>query len=165
MKRYALFTVAAAYLAFSTSLLFGQEAPKDGPGAGAPSEMHHAMPKPTNLQVLPKDISSDDLMKLMHGYAGALGVHCTFCHEVNEQTHHANFAADTKPDKTIARTMIAMTAEINAKYLTQVKDPDATPADKTVTCGTCHRGQTMPAQFIPKPEEHGNAPMGAMQKK
>lgn len=121
------------------------------------------LPKPTNLKVLPKDISREDLMKTMHGYTGALGVHCNFCHEVDEKTHKANFAADTKPDKAIARTMIAMTQEINAKYLSQVKDPDAKPADKTVTCGTCHRGSEMPAQFVPKPDEHehpmGGAPM------
>ncbi len=42
-----------------------------------------------------------------------------FCHEVDETTHHANFAADSKPDKAIARTMIAMTEEINSKYLSQ----------------------------------------------
>jgi Photosynthetic reaction centre cytochrome C subunit len=60
--------------------------------------------------------------------------------------------------------MIAMTQEINSKYLTQVNDPDATPADKTVTCGTCHRGNTMPSQFTPKPEEH-DQPAGTMMMK
>jgi hypothetical protein len=38
--------------------------------------------------------------------------------------------------------------------MTQIKDPDAKPEDKTVACGTCHRGNQMPAQFVPKPEEH-----------
>jgi hypothetical protein len=117
------------------------------------------MPKPTNLQVLPKDISTDDLIKLMRGYSQALGVHCNFCHEVNEQTHKPNFAADTKEDKGFARTMIAMTQEINTKFMTQINDPDAMPADKTVTCGTCHRGNKMPAPFTPKPEDHGGAMM------
>jgi hypothetical protein len=117
------------------------------------------MPAPTNLQVLPKDISSGDLMKLMGEYSRALGVHCNFCHEVNEQTHQPNFAADTKEDKKIARTMIAMVQDINSKYMTQINDPDAKPEDKTVTCGTCHRGNTMPAQFVPKQEGHGGMPM------
>jgi hypothetical protein len=119
------------------------------------------MPKPTNLRVLPKDISTGDLIKLMRGYSQALGVQCTFCHEVDKQTHKPNFAADTKEDKGIARTMIAMTQEINSKFMTQINDPDAKPADKTVTCGTCHRGNTMPAQFTPKPEGHksGDMPM------
>jgi hypothetical protein len=144
MNRNARIGFAAACL-LCTALSFGQDAPPA-------QQQQHTMPKPTNLQVLPKDISSEDLMKTMHGYSGALGVHCNFCHEVNQQTHKPNFASDAKPDKAIARTMIAMTQEINSKFMTQVKDPDATPADKTVTCGTCHRGNTMPAPFTPKPE-------------
>jgi hypothetical protein len=43
--------------------------------------------------------------------------------------------------------MIRMRDEINTKYLATINDPDATPADKTVTCGTCHQGHTMPQQF------------------
>jgi thioredoxin reductase len=117
------------------------------------------MPAPTNLQVLPKDISTQDLMMRMRGYSEALGVHCNFCHEVDETTHRPNFAADTKPDKTIARTMIAMTQEINTKFMTQIQDPDAKPADKTVACGTCHRGNTMPAQFTPNAAPAGGMPM------
>jgi hypothetical protein len=69
------------------------------------------------------------------------------------QTHHFNFASDAKDDKGIARTMIQMKDEINAKYLATINDPDATVADKTVTCGTCHRGHTMPEQFGAAPGE------------
>ena len=157
MKRAATFAMVAAIAVCASLPLTGQTP------AAPPMHHHMPLPKPTNLQVLPKDISPEDLMKTMHGYAGALSVHCNFCHEVNEKTHKADFAADTKPDKAIARTMIAMTQEINAKYLSQVKDPDATPADKTVTCGTCHRGHEMPAQFVPKPEAHAH-PMGGAPK-
>jgi hypothetical protein len=155
MKRPTSFAVVAAFLACTSLPLIAQDAP------AAPPQARHPMPAPTNLQVLPKDISPGDLMKLMGGYSRALGVHCNFCHEVNEQTHQPNFAADTKPDKAIARTMIAMVQEINSKYMTQINDPDAKPEDKTVTCGTCHRGNQMPAQFVPKPEEHagGGMPM------
>ena len=117
------------------------------------------MPKPTNLQVLPKDISTDDLMKQMRGFSQALGVQCTFCHAMDKQTHKLNFAADTKEDKGFARTMIAMTQDINSKFMTQINDPDAKPVDKTVTCGTCHRGNTMPAPFTPKPEVHKDGGM------
>ena len=153
MNRSVCFGMAAAILVCATLSSFGQTAPL------APQQ-HQPLPKPTNLQVLPKDTSPEDLMKLMHGYSDALGVHCNFCHEVDAKTHKPNFAADTKPDKTIARTMIAMTQDVNTKFMTQIKDPDATPADKTVTCGTCHRGNTMPAPFTPKPgHDH---PAGAM---
>jgi hypothetical protein len=105
------------------------------------------MPRPHNLQVLPKDISGPDLIATMRGYTKALGVECGFCHAEDPQTHRPNFASDAKPDKNIARTMIRMTNEINSKYLSTVNDPDASAAQKTVTCGTCHRGNTMPVPF------------------
>ena len=160
MKRATFLAIAAAFLFSASFSVLAQDMPPDMK-APAAAQQHMPLPKPTNLKVLPKDISPEDLMKTMHGFTQALGVHCNFCHEVNEQTHKPNFAADTKEDKQIARTMIAMTKEINAKFMTQINDPDAKPADKTVTCGTCHRGNQMPAPFVPKPDEHGH-PMGSM---
>jgi hypothetical protein len=108
---------------------------------------------PTNLKVLPKDTSPDQLMKIMHGYTQALGVHCNFCHVVNEATRTPDFASDAKPEKNTARTMMLMTHEINEKYMSQIHDPDAAPDQKTVSCSTCHRGHSMPETFIPGP--HG----------
>lgn len=130
-----------------------------------PARIAHAgqrqgMPRPTNLQVLPKNISGPDLIATMRGYTKALGVKCGFCHAENPKTHHLEFARDTKPDKLIARTMIRMTNEINARYLSTIHDPDASPAQKTVTCGTCHRGNTMPTPFTPSAgNEHQSMPM------
>ncbi|HZU08678.1 MAG TPA: c-type cytochrome [Pseudacidobacterium sp.] len=147
MKRLLLATATALFLTHVCAT--AQDAP--------PKQTSHQrmpLPKPTNLKVLPKNISPEDLMKVMRGYSQALGVHCDFCHEVNEQTHQPNFASDAKPDKAIARTMIAMTQTINQKYMSTINDPDATPEMKTVTCGTCHRGDTMPPPFQPKPEDH-----------
>lgn len=128
----------------------------------APPPRHHAWPKPTNLQVLPKDTTPQQLHKIMDGIAGSLGVHCSFCHVIDEQTHHADFASDAKPDKQIARLMMRMTETINHQYIAKVKDPDATPQDRHVSCGTCHRGHSMPPQFVPPPEEHHGPPMPAM---
>jgi thioredoxin reductase len=139
MQRNLVAGLICATLALSALPLLGQDAP--------PAGAKHAMPKPTNLTVLPKDISSPDLMALMRGYTKALGVECEFCHAEDPATHRLNFASDAKEDKGTARTMIAMTNEINKKYMSTVKDPDAKPADKTVTCGTCHRGNSMPAPF------------------
>jgi hypothetical protein len=118
-------------------------------------------PKPVNLKVLPKDLTREEVVKIMRGYAGALGVECSFCHAVNAQTHKLDFPSDAKDDKTIARTMIAMTRTINEQYMTQVHDPDAMPEDKHVTCGTCHRGHSMPEHFVPPPEQHHHPPGGA----
>src|SRR5277367_529415 len=130
MRRVISFAAVLTFVACISLPLIAQDTPPD---TKAPAPQQHApMPAPTNLQVLPKDISQQDLMKMMFGFSQALGVRCDFCHEVNEQTHQPNFAADTKPEKTTARTMIAMTQEINTKYLSTINDPDATPADKTV---------------------------------
>ena len=120
------------------------------------SPMHHEMPKPHNLQVLPKDISGPDLIKLMHGYSAQLGEHCSYCHAEDPATHRMDFASDANPEKATARIMIVMTDTINAKYLTQIKMEDA-PTVSKVECGTCHRGQAMPSAFVAS-SEHGHQP-------
>jgi hypothetical protein len=157
------FLMVAAFLTFSvlsSSPLMAQQAPP--PGAA-----HGPMPKPTNLKVLPKDTSPEDLMKIMHGFSQQLGVGCTFCHSQDAGARHPNFASDEKPEKNTAHTMMLMTQEINAKYMSQIHDPDAAPDQKTVACGTCHRGHSMPITYIPpaKPgaEPSGMAPMAPKQ--
>ena len=127
------------------------------------AEAHRPLPKPTNLKVLPKYIAPEDLRKIMRGFAGALGVECKFCHEVNPQTHKPDFASDAKDDKKMARIMVQMTHNINQEYMAQIHDPDAKPEDQHVTCGTCHRGHKMPEHFVPPPEHQhheGSMPMG-----
>jgi hypothetical protein len=114
------------------------------------------LPKPTNLKVLPKDIAPEELVKIMRGYAGALGVECNFCHVAVPGKRELDFASDAKPDKAIARIMIEMTHSINEQYMAQVKDPDATFEDKHVTCGTCHRGHSMPEHFTPPQDHHAH---------
>ena len=141
----------------SGSLQDAGPAPQESP-LGA--RQRRPLPKPTNLKVLPKDIAPQDLVKIMRGYAAALGVECNFCHSANAQTHKLDFASDAKDDKGIARTMILMTRTINEQFMSQVHDPDAMPADKHVTCGTCHRGHSMPEHFVPPPDEHHRQPGG-----
>lgn len=158
MRSYSVLALGAAAVLLAALPLTAQTPP---PAPGQPGvQMHRKMPRPTNLQVLSKDISGRDLIATMRGFTKALGVECEFCHAEDPATNRLNFASDAKPDKNIARTMMRMTAEINAKYLSTVHDPDATPAEKTVTCGTCHRGKTMPAPFVPSspPAEHMGAP-------
>lgn len=154
MRTFAALTIAAALAAAFP--VAAQTAPA-GSGAQAHAQMHHhEMPKPKNLQVLPKDISGHDLIATMRGFTGALGVECSFCHAEDPATHRMDFASDANPHKTTARTMIRMTNEINAKYLATIHDPDASPDMKTVTCGTCHRGHSMPMPFV-VPEHEGHA--------
>lgn len=130
------------------------------------------LPAPTNLQVLPKNLTGDQVHEIMEGFAASLGVHCDFCHAADPKNlmpngrPRLNFADDSKDDKKIARVMIQMVQQINGEYIskTTAMDPDA--MGMKVTCGTCHRGHEMPEEFVP-PQEHepaappaGNAPPG-----
>jgi hypothetical protein len=102
------------------------------------------LPGPTNLKVLPKDTSLEDINKLMLRFTTELGVTCTHCHEQNEQTKQMEFASDGNPMKATARLMISMTNDINNKYLAQLGDRRYA---QPITCGNCHQGQTMPPSF------------------
>ena len=70
-----------------------------------------------NLMILPADISSKKLTKIMiDGFEDDLGVSCNFCHAENKETHKPDYASDEKPEKEIARAMMRMTLGINKKY-------------------------------------------------
>ena len=114
---------------------------------------------PTNLKVLPKDISRADLIAKMGSYNAALGVQCTFCHAQNPDTHRTDFPSDANPHKDMARVMIRMTDDLNAKYLTQLRAGAAT--EHPVSCGTCHMGHEVPAAFTPPPPAPRPAGPGA----
>jgi hypothetical protein len=100
-----------------------------------------------NFKVLPKNISHDDLKKVMDGWCQALGVKCGFCHapSADSTSHHLDFASDAKPEKNIARSMYKMTGKINKKYFSFNKDEkgDVIPA---ISCVTCHRGNPHPGE-------------------
>lgn len=138
MRSYAVAVVATLLIA--TFPLAAQ--------TSANARKHRERPKPTNLQVLPKDISSQDLIATMRGYEHAMGVECSFCHARNPQTHQIDFASDANPHKNTARIMMRMVNEINTKYLATA-DGDAPADERQVTCGTCHRGMSMPPPFVP----------------
>jgi Photosynthetic reaction centre cytochrome C subunit len=115
-------------------------------GAGDAAAISHVASnyKPTNLKVLPKDTSTDELNTLMYQYQRYLGQPCTFCHAENPETKQIDFASDDNPMKNTARTMIRMTTDLNTKYLAQLGDRRyAAP----FTCGNCHRGQIQPPPF------------------
>jgi tetratricopeptide (TPR) repeat protein len=79
---------------------------------------------------------SRNLLAEMQGYATALGVACEHCH-----TAPAN-SPEPQPKKDIARQMIAMTRDLNAR----VQLVTGKPANEAVRveCATCHRGVTIP---------------------
>jgi len=133
-------------------------APQTGmPPGGRPMR---SFPPPTNLQVLPKDTTGQQLHDIMDTWAGSLGVHCDTCHAIDPKNvgpngrPRLNFADDSKDDKKIARIMYAMTQQINKDYVSKTTEIDKDAMGMTVTCGTCHRGHEMPPQFVIPPEEH-----------
>jgi Photosynthetic reaction centre cytochrome C subunit len=103
---------------------------------------------PKNLKVLPKNISHEDLDKVMDSWKTALGVHCNFCHapSADSSSHHLDFASDAKPEKNIARHMYKMTGKINKKYFSFAKD-DKGASIAVVSCVTCHRGSPHPDEL------------------
>jgi hypothetical protein len=85
----------------------------------------------------------------MRGFAGSLGVRCTYCHVEREGAAppgagglNLNFASDTKPPKNKARFMLRMTDSLNRAVLPRVPDRHDPPI--IVSCITCHRGLPLP---------------------
>ena len=108
------------------------------------------LPEPKNLQVL--KVPPSELIAVMRNYNASLGVQCTFCHV------QGNFASDDYKHKAIARRMITMTQDLNAKLAT------ATDAKAVVGCFTCHRGEAHPQADPPASamqQQGGPRPAGA----
>jgi hypothetical protein len=122
-----------ASLAIFSAILLAQPQ-QDG------KQKREPQPPPKNLQVLTvEELHGGIMMK----FAAALGGNCLACHM------QGDFASDENPHKVIARHMITMTKEINAKF------PDG---KEHVTCYTCHRGTHEPAMAPPAAEAKPAAP-------
>jgi len=172
----ALGLLAAAMFAATTAVQATQEqpAPQAAPAtrgtSGPPQQGGPPMrnfPPPTNLKVLPKDLTGREVRDIMQKWAGSLGVECDTCH-VADPSHldergrpTMNFPDDSKPDKQIARLMYTMTQQINTDTISKAMDMDKDNEGAPVTCGTCHRGHKMPEEFvIPKKGPPGGGPNG-----
>ena len=98
----------------------------------------------TNLKVLPRDISKQELQSTMRGFAFALGVRCEHCHvERKSAENDYDFPADDKQAKKTARIMLQMVGRINREYLGKLTHDVRSPVIQ-VQCMTCHRGLTRP---------------------
>jgi hypothetical protein len=96
----------------------------------------------TNLKVLPKNTTPDQLKEVMHDFNAALGVKCGFCHTPSkEDPKKLDFASDENKHKNIAREMIKMTTKINKKYFHRANKEGEI---KAISCKTCHNGQKHP---------------------
>ncbi len=94
----------------------------------ASSKEERTEQKYKNIQLL-RGIPSERLEKIMFSFKASLGVECTYCHVKD------HFEKDDKPAKQVARKMIQLVRDTNAKLGSMTR----------VTCFTCHRGQTRPA--------------------
>jgi len=95
-----------------------------------------------NVQLL-TNMSDLQLQRTMNFMRASLGVHCDFCHVVDDKTGW-DFASDSKPEKKTAREMIRMVLDINAKNF---------PGRLQVTCHTCHGGKIHPAGLPELPQK------------
>lgn len=111
-----------------------------GPAALAQQEQE----KPAeNLQVLPKDISHDDLIAIMQRWSHALGVRCVHCHDdpLGHGFESIDWVSDAKPAKWTAREMVKLTRSANEAI---AAIGTITWQAVSVTCETCHRGVARP---------------------
>jgi hypothetical protein len=157
MVRRSLSLLAVGSL-LATPAAFSQTNPQaNSQASGNPPPQRRQIPAPTNLKVLPKDMTGQQVITIMRGFEGDLGVECTYCHAKDPASGHPNFASDANPMKDRARVMMKMTSSINTEYLTQLDPKPENP----VTCGTCHRGMNEPSVFVPTPHERHAAPPAA----
>lgn len=108
-------------------------------------------PAPTNLQVLPKTMTSQQVHDLMEEWSRDLGAQCDACHTIDHNRMGPdgrpvlNFADDSKEMKSVSRTMYTMTEQINTDYIAKVHGSGV-----PVSCGMCHRGEVGAEPYAPQ---------------
>lgn len=167
MKNSASPSLASIGAAFLGTVLFAAAAVAQAP-ATAPSahdsdaHEHEHAPAPTNLKVLPKTMTGEQVHELMHKWEAELGTNCGTCHAADPKNvgpngkPRLNFPDDSKEAKATARLMYKMVEDINTNYVGKIENSGA-----PVTCGTCHRGHLDPAPFVAPPDhdhDHHDAP-------
>lgn len=146
----SLCVVSSCVLAATVATPFAQG--PQGPGApGAPGAARGGAPAgPSNLKVLPKTWSRQQVSALMSTFNESLGVQCSHCHAEDPaapppaagQQPRLDYALDTKKEKDVAREMIkaVMASNDATKALSEGTDSEKT------SCWTCHRGEKKPAK-------------------
>src|SRR6478672_3082440 len=146
MKRLTFLYGSLATLLLSASLAAQAPAP-------APAK---------NLQVLPKEWSTQQVLPVMREIAAALGTECGHCHVWTGAGAPGNdFPADVKPEKAKARVMLKMVMDINNTIGTEFAKLGK-PANQQVKveCVTCHRGQVIPKRLVDIVADQSNAAAG-----
>ena len=142
----------------SVSLFAGHNFVLAAQQPAAPPPPPHEMPAPSNLKVLPRNLTGQQVHEIMDKWEGELGAKCSTCHAADPKNigpngkPRLNFADDSKEEKRTARVMYQMMENINTSYIAKI-DSSGEP----VTCGTCHRGHLGPETFVPAKEDHDHA--------
>lgn len=153
---------AVLAIAFAIAASLSAQQPSGSLPAHEHEHAHGPSPAPTNLQVLPKTMTGDQVHELMHKWEASLGSECSTCHAADPKNlgpngkPRLNFADDSKPEKTTARLMVRMVEEINTQYIGKIEN-----SGEPVTCSTCHRGHLDPPPFVAPPDhdhDHGAPP-------
>jgi len=93
-----------------------------------------------NIKTL-KGIPAGQLLTIMNeSFGHGLGVSCSFCHVPGQ------WASDQKPNKDVAREMVAMVGRLNTDLKSMRNLPDSNPM---MGCITCHRVQQKPVLINP----------------
>jgi len=159
MRKFHALALSAALVLLTGAVAQEPTPSPQTPAAGQSSGqqqggVRRALPIPdkfTNLQVLPKDISKDQLVQTMRGFATSTGTRCIFCHvskdpndkEGNDLSKF-DFASDANDHKKIARAMLIMTQNINKEFIQAQIKPLMGDEAENVTCFTCHQGKKHP---------------------
>jgi len=100
-----------------------------------------------NTHVIPRNTPVSQVVGTMRNITSGLGVRCQFCHvgEEGMPLERFDFASDQKRTKLVARHMMRMVEEINARLDTL---PGRTSSGLQVTCATCHRGVNRPVPLF-----------------
>ena len=142
--------VALAGIALAAAVVTAQGQQTPPPGGPPQGGGRGPQQAPKNLQVLPKEMTGQQVQQVMQSFTRGLGVMCDHCHVSREDR-----ASDDKPPKLVARKMLAMMLAINKDFLKDVGEPLPAPAQPSplppmkVTCYTCHRGALKPLTAPP----------------
>jgi len=153
MRRVIAVLVTLMALSAAT-LTARQDPPAAAPAQGAaPADDNWKPTEIKNLTVLPKDMSVDDVMKVMKTWNTVLNVDCVFCHVglVGKPLSTYDFASDGKKRKETSRIMLRAVMDTNEKFKT-VGDDD--PPE--ISCATCHKRSRHVEDTLPPepPKEH-----------
>ena len=148
LKSPSMILLAAIIIPVSAILFSSMPISKAQQPASSPSAAAITYPAPTNLKVLPKGLTGDQVRDIMEGWESELGTACSTCHVRNPNDlgpngrPRFNYADDSKEEKRTARVMYAMVDSINTNFVSKVPNSGV-----AVSCGTCHRGHLSPEPY------------------